>query len=201
MREKKKSEKKPLINIKTVSQISDILTQVQTGKTVEIEIGSGNGHFITEYGRKNWNSLLIGIEKKRKRCVKIIRKIEKRNLQNIEVIQGKAEDLLERLPPYKVDAFHIYFPDPWPKAKHRKRRFFRMINLDLLAKSLHEGGRVNFATDYFDYALQAKILLSLHGNFRLTESAPVEEVFLSVYATKFSDLQREIRFLSAIKTG
>ena len=201
MQGKRKNGKKALINIKTVGQVDEILMQAQTKEKVEIEIGSGNGHFITEYCEKNANSFLIGIEKKRKRCAKIIRKIEKRNIQNIAVIQGKAEDLLLRLPPSRVDLFHIYFPDPWPKAKHRKRRFFRMVSLNLLAQSLKKGGRVNFATDYFDYALQAKVLLSLHGGFRLIESAPPEEVFLSVYANKFYDLQRQIRFLSAVRTG
>ncbi|MBN2533957.1 MAG: hypothetical protein JXB88_13790 [Spirochaetales bacterium] len=168
---------------------------------MEIEIGSGNGHFITEYCEKNKNTFVIGIEKKRKRCVKIIQKIRKKNLQNIEIIQGSAEDILLQLFPSCIDAVHIYFPDPWPKAKHRKRRFFKMISLNLLAESLKKGGRINFATDYFDYALQAKILLSLHAGFRLIESAPPEEAFLSVYANKFNNLEREIRFLSAVKTG
>lgn len=201
MQGKRKSGKKALINIKTVGQVNEILKQAQTKEKVEIEIGSGNGHFITEYCEKNLNSFLIGIEKKRKRCTKIIQKTEKRDLKNIAVIHGKAEDLLERLPLSRIDVFHIYFPDPWPKAKHRKRRFFRMMTLNLLAKSLKKGGRVNFATDYFDYALQAKVLLSLHGGFSLIESLPPEEVFLSVYANKFNDLQRQIRFFSAIMTG
>ena len=164
-----------------------------------MSIGSGNGHFIAHYGEKNTKAFLIGIETKRKRCVKIIKKIEKRKLRNIEIIQGRAEDFLEMLPPSRVDVYHIYFPDPWPKAKHRKRRILRKLYLDLLAKSMRNGGTLNFATDYFDYALQVKVLLCLHDSFNLIENTPPEEIFLSVYADKFKKCNRPVRFISAVK--
>ncbi|MBN2441902.1 MAG: tRNA (guanosine(46)-N7)-methyltransferase TrmB [Spirochaetales bacterium] len=199
MREKKKNERKYLKDIKSISHLNEILTESQTKERLEIEIGCGNGHFITHYGEKNPSTYLIGIEIKKSRCLKILKKVKNKNLYNIEVIQGKAEDLIEKLPFSSIDVVHIYFPDPWPKARHRKRRFFRKPYLDLLSNCLKSGGRVNFATDYFDYALQAKILLSLHSDFSLIKSAPPEEIFLSVYANKFKRLDRPVRFISAIK--
>jgi tRNA (guanine-N7-)-methyltransferase len=200
MPEKKISGRNSRISIKSIKEIDDIFKRSSSFHTLEIEIGSGNGHFITHYGEKNPAFLLIGVEIKKKRCIKIVKKIGNKNLQNIEVVQCRGEALVESLPPSSVDAFHIYFPDPWPKERHRKRRFFRNMYLDLMSKSLKPEGRIYFATDYFDYALQAKVLLSLHNDFRLITSAPPEEAFLSVFANKFKTLDRPVRYISAVKT-
>ena len=75
------------------------------------------------------------------------------------------------------------------------------MSVDLLARSLKKGGKINFATDFYDYALQVKVLLSLHDQFQLIPFLPSEEVFLSVYANKFKDLNRKIHLISAIKTS
>jgi tRNA (guanine-N7-)-methyltransferase len=189
----------PLIDLKTNSRNAEIDTLIKESALLEIEIGSGNGHFIVTYGEKKRDTRLIGIEAKKKRCTKIIEKIEKRNLHHIAVVLGRGEDLLRLLPPFSVDAFHIYFPDPWPKSKHRKRRFFRLPVLNLIAKALKDRGMLYFATDYFDYALQAKVLISLHESFSLADSLPPEEVFLSVYANKFKRIDRPVRFIAAVK--
>ncbi len=159
---------------------------------LEVEIGCGNGHFITEYAERNPERFLLGVELKNQRCLKAVRKAERRGLDNVAIVHGKAEELLARLPAGGVAGFHLYFPDPWPKTKHRRRRFLRIPNLDLLAGLLQPGGRIHFCTDVFDYALQAKLLFILHPLFRLSPQEPLPETLLSVFGRKFIEGGREI---------
>jgi tRNA (guanine-N7-)-methyltransferase len=154
---------------------------------LEVEIGCGNGHFLVEHCRMNPTSLVIGVEIKKKRCLKALRKIEKRQLANARVIHGPAEAVLERLPDGSVDGFHLYFPDPWPKTRHRRRRFLRRGNIETLRRKLKVGGAVFFVTDYFDYYLHTKILFLLHEGIRLSRQPPSTSVYRSVFAQRFTD--------------
>ncbi len=166
----------------------------------EVEIGCGNGHFLAAYAAGKPGSLLIGIDIKEKRCRKAQEKADKRGLMNVRIVHGTAEAFLHDLPPLSIDAFHIYFPDPWPKSRHRKRRFFTMETLRTMHDVLCEGGRVYFGTDFFDYYLQAKVLVALHGGFRLSEEPAPQEVLSSLYGQKFVGAEKPIHLFSAIRS-
>jgi tRNA (guanine-N(7)-)-methyltransferase len=165
----------------------------------EVEIGCGNGHFLASYAATQTGTLLIGIDIKARRCRRAREKAEKRGLQNIQIVHSTAEMFLTELPPRSVDAFHIYFPDPWPKSRHRKRRFFTMENLRAMHGRLREGGRVHFGTDFFDYYLQAKVLVALHGGFRLGEEPAPAAVLTSIFGQKFVGENKTIRIFSAVR--
>ncbi len=165
----------------------------------EVEIGCGNGHFLTAYAAERPRALLIGIDIKAKRCRRAREKAEKRGLKNVEILHGAAEEFLADLPCRSVDAFHIYFPDPWPKSRHRKRRFFTMETLRVMHDRLRDGGRLHFGTDFFDYYLQAKVLVTLHGGFRLSEEPAPGPVLSSLYGQKFMDEKKTIRLFSAVR--
>jgi tRNA (guanine-N7-)-methyltransferase len=177
----------------------DLRAGRETAGRVEIEIGCGNGHFLVEYGSRNPSVQLIGIEVKEKRCQKAAEKARKRRLPNVSIVRGAAEGFLSEVPASEVDAFHIYFPDPWPKARHRKRRFLCRENLGRLHDCLRPGGKVFFSTDFFDYYLQAKVLFLLHGGFTLIPDPVPEEAFASVYARKFSGAMKAVHLLTAVK--
>lgn len=164
---------------------------------LEIEIGCGNGHFLAEYAARHPQTLVVGVEIKSKRCRKAAEKVAKRGLTNAVILQRGAEGFVRELPRGHVEAFHIYFPDPWPKARHRKRRFFAMENLRHVRDALRPDGRLWFATDFFDYYLQAKVLLLAIGGFRLEPRPAPQEAFLSVYARKFAE--RPIHLLCAVR--
>ncbi|HZK19961.1 MAG TPA: tRNA (guanosine(46)-N7)-methyltransferase TrmB, partial [Treponemataceae bacterium] len=66
--------------------------------------------------------------------------------------QHDALEVLEKIPPNSVKAFHIFFPDPWPKKKHHKRRMIQRPHTDLLAQKLTPGGYIYFVTDWLEYA-------------------------------------------------
>ncbi len=166
---------------------------------VEIEIGCGNGHFLAEYAPRNLRTHLIGVEVKRKRCTKAREKAEKRGLSNVTIVQGTAEVFLKGVPDSSIDAFHIYFPDPWPKSRHRKRRFFSGGNLRRLHDCLARGGRLYFSTDFFDYYVQAKVLILAHGGFLLVENPVPEEAFTSIYSRKSLKAKKAVQYIAAVK--
>jgi tRNA (guanine-N7-)-methyltransferase len=164
-----------------------------------VEIGCGNGHFLASYAAGHPDTQFIGIDIKARRCRRAREKVEKRGLANVKILRIAAEEFLRDLPPCSVDAFHIYFPDPWPKSRHRKRRFFTMESLRAMHGRLRAGGLVFFGTDFFDYYLQAKVLLTLHGGFRLSEGPAPDAVLTSVYGQRFVEEQKTIRIFSAVR--
>ena len=153
---------------------------------VEVEIGCGNGHFIAEYAAHRPATLLVGVELKEKRCRKAEEKVERHGLGNVVIVHGGAEGFIRDIAPGTVDAFHLYFPDPWPKSRHRKRRFFVMDNLRWLYGGLKPGGRLWFATDYFDYYVQAKVIVLAHGGFSLASLPAPWEACTSIYSRRFA---------------
>jgi tRNA (guanine-N(7)-)-methyltransferase len=165
----------------------------------EIEIGCGNGHFIVAYAAERPSTLLVGIEIKEKRCIKAREKADKRGLGNVRIVHGTAESFLHELPPCSVGAFHIYFPDPWPKSRHRKRRFFTMENLCLMHGALRPGGGLFFGTDFFDYYMQAKVLVALHAGFRLSEEPAPRDVLSSIYGQKSVYEDKSVHIFSALR--
>jgi tRNA (guanine-N7-)-methyltransferase len=165
----------------------------------EVEIGCGNGHFITAYAAGRPDTHLIGIDIKEKRCLKARDKAEKRGLKNVTIVQATAESFLRELLPGSVDAFHIYFPDPWPKSRHRKRRFFTMENLRLMRAGLRGAGRLYFGTDFFDYYLQAKVLVALHEGFLITAEPAPEPVLSSLYGQRFTGERKSIHVFTAVR--
>jgi tRNA (guanine-N7-)-methyltransferase len=166
---------------------------------MEIEIGCGNGHFLAEYASRNPDARLIGLEIKNKRCVKAEQKAEKRGLSNVTIVRSGAEGFIRGIPADAVDAFHIYFPDPWPKTRHRKRRFLTRASVSLLHERLRSGGKVFFSTDFFDYYVQAKVLLLVHGGFSLAAEPVPEEAFLSIYSRKYSTAHKSVHLITAVK--
>ncbi len=180
---------------------AELLLAPVPGGELEVEIGCGNGHFLNEYAAEKPNATLIGIDIKKRRCAKAREKAERRGHSNIRIINASAERVLDGLPPASVDAFHVYFPDPWPKSRHRKRRFFTMGNLVIMHDLLKDKGRLHFGTDFFDYYIQAKVLVALHPGFSITEESAPASVLSSLYGRKFVGVSKRILLFSAIKTA
>ena len=125
---------------------------------VTIEIGFGMGKATAIIAAENPEKNYLGLEVHRPGVGKLLGEIRRRNLENIYIIEHDALEVLENMiPDGSVSAFHIFFPDPWPKKKHHKRRLVQRPNTDLLAQKLSEGGYLYMATDwepYADFALQ-----------------------------------------------
>jgi tRNA (guanine-N7-)-methyltransferase len=139
---------------------------------VHIEIGSGKATFlVNEAGTRPCDDFL-GIEW----CNKIYRyavdRVGRRGLTNVRIIRADAVVFLKELvPDGSVDFFHIYFPDPWPKKRHHKRRFISPNNLEQLLRCLKSGGVINIATDHAEYFEQIKQVMA-HERLREIEFFP-----------------------------
>src|SRR5437899_546289 len=92
-------------------------------KPLEIELGAGDGSFLAQWAALNPERNFLGLERLLGRLRKVDRKIARLGLENVRLLRLEASYFVEYLLPAKsVSAFHIYFPDPWPKRKQRKNR-------------------------------------------------------------------------------
>jgi tRNA (guanine-N7-)-methyltransferase len=119
---------------------------------VELEVGSGKGLFLANEGLRRPGTNFFGIEIARKYAVMAARRVAKKGLANVRVLPGDALLFLNKYtPPASLAAVHVYFPDPWWKLRHRKRRVFREeLALDL-EKVLKPGADLWIATDVEEY--------------------------------------------------
>ena len=117
-----------------------------------IEIGFGMGRATANIAQNNSGINYLGIEVHRPGIGRLLWEIEKLSLKNIRIIEGDAREILkQRIPDNTVSAFHIFFPDPWPKKKHHKRRLITRPFTDLLAAKLFPGAYIYMVSDWADY--------------------------------------------------
>ncbi len=149
----------------------------------EVEIGSGKGRFLIEWAAANPGIGVLGVERARGYVELVSARARRRGLGNLRILHTTAEDLLFRcLAPASVNAVHVYFPDPWPKQRHHKRRFFRPDNVARLAEVLRPGGLLRVKTDHAEYAALIAALLAAEPRL---EEADVDEAFRAIPATHF----------------
>lgn len=119
---------------------------------VHIEIGSGKGTFLVNQARARASDNFLGIEWARKYYRHAVDRIGRWGLTNVRIIRTDAAVFLaDFISDSSVECFHIYFPDPWPKKRHHKRRFISPANLEHLIRCLKTGGQLKIATDHEDY--------------------------------------------------
>jgi len=124
---------------------------------VHIEVGSGKGTFLVNQARLQPDADFIGIEWAGKFYRFAVDRIGRWNLANVRIIRTDAAPYIaECVPDSSVDCFHIYYPDPWPKKRHNKRRFINSANTDQLIRCLKTGGTIRVATDFAGYFEQIK---------------------------------------------
>ncbi|MEB2284176.1 MAG: tRNA (guanosine(46)-N7)-methyltransferase TrmB [Myxococcales bacterium] len=120
---------------------------------VEIEIGSGDGTFLAAWAARHPNRNLLGIERSPSKARRLAERLAAWRFANVRVLQADARCLVASIiPAASVAAYHVYFPDPWPKRVHASRRIFTSEFVRGLAVTLVAGGRLHFATDVATYA-------------------------------------------------
>ncbi len=118
-----------------------------------IEIGIGNGDALINMAGNDVNSLYIGVEVHEPGVGRCLNMAHKNDLNNVRLIQHDAIEVLDTMiVAESVDAVYLFFPDPWHKKRHHKRRIVQAEFRDLLDKVLKKGGRFHAATDWQDYA-------------------------------------------------
>jgi tRNA (guanine-N7-)-methyltransferase len=121
-------------------------------RELRVEIGFGGGEHLIEAAAREPEVDFIGCEPFVNGMAKLLSRIESRGLENIRLFRGDAAEVLDRLPPASLSKVYLFYPDPWPKRRHRKRRFVSEENLARLARVLRPGAELRFATDIDDYA-------------------------------------------------
>ena len=128
---------------------------------VHIEIGTGKATFLLNEAMAQPHVNFLGIERARKYYRYAVDRIGRWALTNVRIIRTDAAAFLaDFVPAGSIDCFHVYFPDPWPKRRHHKRRFLCPANLEQLLRCLKTGGDLRIATDDADYFEWIKELIT-----------------------------------------
>jgi tRNA (guanine-N7-)-methyltransferase len=118
-----------------------------------LEIGFGMGETSTAIAQANPQNDYLGIEVHTPGVGSLLKQIEAARLSNLRIIQHDAVEVLKNMiPPVSLAGVHIFFPDPWPKTRHHKRRLIQSEFISLLCEQLKAGGYLHVATDWKDYA-------------------------------------------------
>ena len=138
------------------------------GRPWEVELGFGKGRYLIGRAEGEPEGRFLGVELVSRYYRLVRRRMRHRGLGNLVLLRGEALYLLATaLPRGFARAVHVYFPDPWPKPRHQKRRLFDAATVDLVLGLLAPGGRLLFATDFVEYGGRVAELLAAHPSLEL----------------------------------
>jgi tRNA (guanine-N7-)-methyltransferase len=121
-----------------------------------LEIGFGNGELLAELARAHPEIDHLGIEVHRAGVGRLLLEVERSSLTNLRIVCHDAVEVLETLPPDGFDLALVFFPDPWPKKRHHKRRLIEPSFIARLSQVIKPGGVLRLATDWQEYAEQMR---------------------------------------------
>lgn len=131
-----------------------------------LEIGFGMGESTAAIAQKYPENDYLGIEVHTPGVGSLLNQIEKLELTNLRIIHHDAVEVLQHmLAPECLEGIHIFFPDPWPKARHHKRRLIQPALVARLSEHLKPEGYLHIATDWEDYAIQILQVLNQQSQF------------------------------------
>jgi tRNA (guanine-N7-)-methyltransferase len=167
---------------------------------LEVELGAGRGDFVIARAAEFPDHNFLAIELANSIARLLATRAGRRGLKNLRVIRMDARTLVNlMLPVRSVDAYHIYFPDPWPKARHAKHRLFTPGFLAAIARTLSPGGQLYVASDVGDYAGAIFAMAAAAGLRRLEIAVP--GAVGSGFAQKFIAAGRAIHAAAFVAGG
>ena len=161
---------------------------------VELDIGCGRGLFLFNAAVTTPDTNFVGLEIDYREGRRTATRLMKQNLPNARVIGGDGTSVLaSMIEPGTVQAAHVYFPDPWWKKRHRKRRIFNFEFTHLLARILKPGGFVHHWTDVADYFEMVRGLMDGHADFEICPPPPERDADHDMdYHTSFERKKRKL---------
>ena len=128
---------------------------------VHLEIGFGNGQTLTHMATSQPDNNFVGIEVHRPGVGNALLQIETQSLQNVRVVcEDAVEVLKDHIPDQSLSAIYIFFPDPWHKKRHHKRRIIQTVFVELLRQKMRANAILHYATDWEAYALHMMDVMS-----------------------------------------
>lgn len=139
-------------------------------KETWLEIGFGGGEHMAAQAAAHPDVLILGAEPFQNGVASALRRLDEQGLSNVRIHDGDVRELLARLPDASLARVFILFPDPWPKARHHKRRLVQADAVAELARVLMPGGKLRFASDWADYVDWALERFAASPDFQWTAS-------------------------------
>ena len=160
-----------IVQLRTILEPLKLAELFPQPQPLEVELGCGDASFLVEYARQNPQRNFIGVERLLGRIQKLDRKGRRMGLANTRGVRIESAYFLQYLlPPHSAAALHIYFPDPWPKKKHRRHRLINPAFPALAQAALAPGGTVFLRTDDTDYFQQMNEVFAAAKEFVATET-------------------------------
>jgi tRNA (guanine-N7-)-methyltransferase len=176
-----------VVELRSIVKPLDLAELFRKPQPLEIELGCGDASFLAEYARRHPERNFIGVERLLGRLRKLDRKGRRAGLTNLRGVQIESSYFLRYLlPPHSASALHVYFPDPWPKKRHRKNRLVNESFPHLAQAALAPEGGVYLRTDDEDYLAQMTGVFGASKEFQRIETPPE-------LAELLTDFEREFR--------
>ncbi len=166
-----------------------------------VEIGSGQGHAIVHAATNTPGTDFLAVEVFRAGLARTMLDADRAGATNLRLAEANAPEVLEKLlPEASVDEIWVFFPDPWHKVRHNKRRLIQESFLPLAARALRDGGRMRMATDWEEYAVQMREVFDGANDFERGFEGEWAERFdgrvLTAFERKGQRAGRDIRDLA-----
>jgi tRNA (guanine-N7-)-methyltransferase len=174
-----------LVRLASIVEPVNLDSMFPTVQPVELELGCGDGGFLLARAQRRPERNFIGVERLLGRIRKIDCKGRRLGLTNLRGVRLEASYFIEYLlPPSSIRALHVYFPDPWPKRRHHRRRLVNEQFPELARRILAPGGVVYLRTDFADYFAQMTRVFDANSSF---EPVPTPDEL----AEMLTDFERE----------
>lgn len=144
------------------------LSPIQLAETLHktyfiVEVGFGMGEATWQLALRQPETAVLALDLHTPGIGRLVAYLHEHSIENVKILEADAISVLEeKILDSSIDALRLFFPDPWPKKRHIKRRFISTENLDLLASKIKVGGSLHIATDWDDYAFMSEELISAH---------------------------------------
>ncbi|MBG59412.1 MAG: tRNA (guanosine(46)-N7)-methyltransferase TrmB [Peredibacter sp.] len=175
---------------------------------LHVEIGTGYGHFMIDYTQQNPGINFVGMDHRFKRSYNLARKLEKLEFKNFRYLRARGERLGHLFGEGEISKLFYFFPDPWPKKRHNKKRLFQKTFLDIAHKAIKDGGELLVKTDhdgYFEWMLEELETETRFKKQMVTFDLKKEhpEHFLASFETKFEKifLEKGIKIKAMVLTN
>ena len=135
------------------------------GQDIWLEIGFGGGEHLAHLATSQPDKAFIGCEPYVNGVAMLLGKLRQRAIENVKVYDGDARDLFDVIPDASLSRVYLLYPDPWPKARHHRRRFVNPEFIDPLSAKMKPGTQLHVATDIEDYVRQTLEVVAQHPEF------------------------------------
>lgn len=191
----------PVYGLPMEEGLLDFATVFGQPNEVVLEVGFGMGESLAEMARQCPEKNFIGVEVYSPGIGRLLQLIEEHQLKNIRIFQGDILEIFpKRIPDKSLTTVQVFFPDPWPKRRHHKRRLIQAEFIQFVKRKLRPSGILHVATDWEDYARQIEQLMGKEKEFEILDPEGGESSLLHRLTTKFESrgkqLQHEIHDLA-----